>query len=1000
MMDASNIKDRLNEVKSRDLKSFWPVAGVLTVFIIALYLRYIPAQGMQYLQALDPYWIFRQSQHLAFEGNIPATDFMRYFPYNAPFHKFNNGDIIIPAILYWLGPFMIFKSFMSWAQFYPALLGALSVVATYFLGKETFNKETGLASAFFLATVGGVLHRTSAGFFEKEPLGTFFMITSLYFFTRGWKRKEHISGILSGVTLGLFTISWGGSKMLWLLYPMVVGLMMWINRDIEELVTTYTPTVIVAGGLAAVINPSRFSITSSIFLANLALLAFLWARYAVEELELIDEEYVRYFVPSVSALGLLMILLSPFYYQPIYLKFVNLLGSVSGGGAVIAGTVAENTASSIGRMASQLGAAAAGSGTSSLISQIPLVGDVIATSILGNIVSILAGIVGRYSGAWVFAVIGIPLLATKIGLMIFKSYGLIEEKITQKSYLAYNQATLIGWFSLVGGFALMNALQSAGAIEGLLRVETILASAVLLTIGWIVAYKFDEDDAFSLNSIYTVIFVVGMIAATIYLGSVQRTGILQSLLSTSFATAILHPLALASVGIGSIKLFEELSEYSIEIKLYQVLPLIWVVTNTLGAASKSRLVFLSAFSTAFIAGYLFTAIFKRLRSFDRDNLNAIGLGASVLLINLLALTIGRALGLNPIILLGIVLAANAPIAYLVAEKEELLESVQDSSRLSKGVLVSIVALTVITNFAAGFATAQNFGGSPSPQWMDNLEAMENETPEGSVVLSWWDYGYWFESVGRRAAVADGGNNGYYSQEQYGKTNYPIADFLTSSSPENHTELLEKHSVDYIVLDETMIGKYSAVSQIANRDNSEFSSMLQVSTSRNIRESLSTNNQNETVLTASRGRLKAYAPLESSGPGSIELSTQQDRKPQLELPTRRGTVRREFGCVITEEEGLTEFENVSQPAQLSSFGEVCLAENPFYSVERAFFTSQNENRRSQQAKLVIVPKEIATSSLVRLYLMDGKGIDFVEKVDSASNGFVKMWKVDGIDDDTS
>jgi hypothetical protein len=43
---------------------------------------------------------------------------------------------------------------------------------------------------------------------------------------------------------------------------------------------------------------------------------------------------------------------------------------------------------------------------------------------------------------------------------------------------------------------------------------------------------------------------------------------------------------------------------------------------------------------------------------------------------------------------------------------------------------------------------------------------------------------------------------------------------------------------------------------------------------------------------------------------------------------------------------------------------------------------------------LVPRSIADSNLVRLYLMDGYGIDQVEKVEDGSNGFVKMWEYTG------
>ncbi len=43
----------------------------------------------------------------------------------------------------------------------------------------------------------------------------------------------------------------------------------------------------------------------------------------------------------------------------------------------------------------------------------------------------------------------------------------------------------------------------------------------------------------------------------------------------------------------------------------------------------------------------------------------------------------------------------------------------------------------------------------APVWLDALRWIRENTPEDSVVVSWWDYGYWISVVGQRASVADG-----------------------------------------------------------------------------------------------------------------------------------------------------------------------------------------------------------------------------------------------------
>ena len=881
-LDPENIEEKIS---LETLKNSWAFLILTTIFGLALWLRYLPEQGMQYLQALDPYMIYRHSQHLALEGTLPQTGFMRYFPYNAPTYILNQGNLIFPAIFYWMGPFLFFENFLEWAQFYPALMGAIGVLFAYLLGKELYDKVTGLSAAFFLATIAGVMHRTSAGFFEKEPIGTMFMMASLYLFTRSWKRKENMSGILAGLSLGFFTISWGGSQMLWMLYPMTIGLVLMLNEDIEQLITAYTPTVVVAAGVASSFNPSRFWFTDSLALINMGMLGLLWSRYLLEELEILTDRQLGYYVPSVSVIGLIGVLLSPLYSQFIADKFLGLINKASqSGGGVIAGTVAENQAAGFSQVIGNLGTGSA----QGLLSQLGI-GPLAS---LGNLV-----------GPVQLSIIGTAFLGTSVLLMGCRKYGLSRESIGRKEYIAAFVAVYSAWsiffISFFEGFAVSGAVISAGLIVAFLLMRKYL----------------DGDSLFNLESMILIfITLTQLMMVSGNLGAARVT--------------IAPTLAVVGV-LGILYSFEQLEgQISIEMNWYMMLPLLWILTNLMSALARSRLMTLAAFPVAIGAG----------------------IGAAKIL-----------RGINSI---------------------DLTEHLDTNTDTFKIALIALTVLVIaVPNVASGYTSSQNIGGSPNSLWMQNLDYMEENTPEGSTILSWWDYGYHFQSIGRRASVADGSNNGYYSNVE--KVNFPLADFLASSNPENHTEFLEKHSVDYIVLDETMIGKYSAVSQIHNRDNSEFNSMLQVSTSQDITQSLYEDG-NETIAQVSRGNLELFVPVDlSSNSQNIDISG---------APTvRTGSGTRSVDCVLTEDGRQTY--DVENPVELQGFGEVCIAENPFFSLERSIGTAQSPQIAAQPARLVIIPKEISESTLVKLYLQNGHGVDFAEPVPEGSNGYVRMWEVD-------
>ncbi|MEM3831021.1 MAG: STT3 domain-containing protein [Sulfolobales archaeon] len=45
--------------------------------------------------------------------------------------------------------------------------------------------------------------------------------------------------------------------------------------------------------------------------------------------------------------------------------------------------------------------------------------------------------------------------------------------------------------------------------------------------------------------------------------------------------------------------------------------------------------------------------------------------------------------------------------------------------------------------------------APSDAWLRALEWIRTQTPKDSVIMAWWDYGYWITPLGERASVADG-----------------------------------------------------------------------------------------------------------------------------------------------------------------------------------------------------------------------------------------------------
>ncbi len=861
----------ISDINAKKLaEKYWVAPILLAIFCIAVGFRYYPARTIEYLSAMDPYNLFRSSQQIAYTGGLPELDFMRYFPYAYPLYLDHMGNLVIPAMLYWAGGFLLFDSFLEFSYWIQPLFSGLGAITMYYLGREMFDKYTGLGAAFFIAVLPGAMFRSSAGFFEKEAIGTFFMLLSLLFFTLAWKKQDWLYGILSGLALGVFTTTWGGSGMLWLLYPMTVGFMLLIDKDVEKLVAAFTPTVLMAVFFASIFNPGRFWFDHMYVYLNAGILGLLWARFLVGELKLLKDEYLPYFSPTMYITGALALALSPLYSSTLAdITFRIYRRATQTDGGTISGTVAEDAAPGLGELTTQLG-----------------------TGIIDQMFP-GAEILSALVGPWTMVFLAIPLMLVSAILMLAKTYEVAEDVLEGQKYYALIAGVVSAWGIAFLGF--FGGYTTAGIALGL----------VMLLIVSVLVFYLDGE---SVLSITTMSLLFTAIIATLFsFGQQDQASVLRG---------AAYPLWIATFGLGVVYFLEDFKSREISIEWYQFLGFFWIITSLLGATARNRLIFLAAFPVALGAGYTLSIVYRRIQSLDFTELGVNG------------------------------------------------------NKIKPLILVFGVAALLSVNVFAGWTSVQGIGGEPNEAWMENLDYLREEADEGSVVLSWWDYGYHFQTLGRSASVADGGNYRYYTSDE--RVNFPIARYFTSDDPEDDQDLLEKHSVDYVVLDNTMIGKYGAVSQIASEDNENFDSWSQAETMGGLEDVITSDGESEVVpFVGSIEGMPAeiYAPVNRTE-ASVELSG------SATIQTMEGE-RMSASCIITDE-GVQEYGDEDS--------EYCIAEDPYFNMDRSQLFGQ-------QARIVVVPRDIKETNIARMYLMDGHGIDYLEKVDEGSNDFIKTWRVE-------
>jgi dolichyl-diphosphooligosaccharide--protein glycosyltransferase len=147
-------------------------------------------------------------------------------------------------VISWLG---VNVDLMTFAALFPAIIGALSCLIIYFIGKDMGGKTVGLFAALFLALAPSFLQRTALGFFDTEVLGILGLLLFIFLFLRSIDETKSLrSSILysagSGGALAYFIAAWGAAYYLLGLAVLFVFLLIVLKRYSQRLLFSYSIT--------------------------------------------------------------------------------------------------------------------------------------------------------------------------------------------------------------------------------------------------------------------------------------------------------------------------------------------------------------------------------------------------------------------------------------------------------------------------------------------------------------------------------------------------------------------------------------------------------------------------------------------------------------------------------------------------------------------------------------------------------------------------------------
>jgi dolichyl-diphosphooligosaccharide--protein glycosyltransferase len=138
---------------------------------------------------------------------------------------------------------------------FPVIMGTLTCLVIYFLGKDLGGEAVGLFAALFLALDASYISRTSLGFFDDETVGIFSMLIFIFMFLRSIDNTRPLRiglfyAVVAGLSLGYLSASWGASKYSIVMTALFALVLVVLRRYSFRLLLSYAITFLLTFAIA------------------------------------------------------------------------------------------------------------------------------------------------------------------------------------------------------------------------------------------------------------------------------------------------------------------------------------------------------------------------------------------------------------------------------------------------------------------------------------------------------------------------------------------------------------------------------------------------------------------------------------------------------------------------------------------------------------------------------------------------------------------------------
>ena len=235
---------------------------LVSVFVIALFMRAFPAKYGFYLNEFDPYYDYKAAQFIvssfdaswaAGHGGFPGlltyfhwTDYTTWFPEGRAVAPTSQDGLQFAGALSYLffrNVFGLQMSLYNYLVLFPVFVGSLTSIVFFFLVKRIAGTAGGLFAALMFAVSPPILERGNLGWFKSEPLGIFLFAISAYLFltildSDMSSRQRVLRGVFAGFLLGYANTAWGGAEYFTAAFGLFFIVLPFLDLDLSKLAIT------------------------------------------------------------------------------------------------------------------------------------------------------------------------------------------------------------------------------------------------------------------------------------------------------------------------------------------------------------------------------------------------------------------------------------------------------------------------------------------------------------------------------------------------------------------------------------------------------------------------------------------------------------------------------------------------------------------------------------------------------------------------------------------